>query len=263
MSYVRQTLALHSVAPDLIAADAPADVWTDVRNVLFRNGESVRTPGDVLTLGTARTPLALVYFGLPGVGFWVYAAAEGIFAHDGTTETDISPAGWAAPAAGEVFTACVMGGIAYVNGSERDPVYWTGNTGVPCDVLPDWPGGGRCLALRAHKAFLFAIGMVSEGAQRVRWSDAAEAGAVPQSWAPAADNLAGFVDLAPLASACLDGLTLRDSFMVYKGESIWSLDFVGGNAVFAARKVFSEHGIASTHAVTGGVDDVHLFAGYI
>jgi hypothetical protein len=83
---------------------------------------------------------------------------------------------------------------------------------------------------------------------------------VPQSWTPEASNFAGFVDLAPLSSPCLEGITLRDSFVVFKSQSVWSFDFVGlEGGVFAVRKLFAEAGIANTNAVTIGIDDRLLF----
>ncbi len=262
MSYQRETLQLHSVAPDLIPQDAPLEAWNDAANVFFRNGESYRALGDAPTLPNAQADArTAVYVEVAGQGFWVYATNLGIFAHDGAVEFDITPAaGWTGADAA-TFTSCVLNGIAYINASDRDPVYWGGAPLEGCEPLPDWPSNGRCLALRAHKNFLFGIGFISEGDQRVRWSDAAEAGTVPQSWTPAPDNFAGFVDLAPLSAACLEGASLRDSFVVYKNESVWSFDFVGGNAVFRVRKIFAEHGIVNTNALTRGIDDVHLFVG--
>ena len=182
--------------------------------------------------------------------------------HDGTTQTDVTPAGWQADdLETTVWSSCVLNGIGYINASDRDPVFWAGDPLVVCQPLPDWPTDGRCVTLRAHKSFLFGIGFLSDGPQRVRWSDAAETGTVPQYWTPAADNFAGFIDLAPLSSPCIDGSTLRDSFVVFKQESMWSLDFVGGNTVFAARKMFAEHGVAGANAITRGIDDVLLFVG--
>jgi hypothetical protein len=103
--------------------------------------------------------------------------------------------------------------------------------------------------------------MISEGGQRVRWSDAAEAGQIPPEWTPSQSNFAGFLDLAPMSSDCVDGRTGRNAFLIYKRESIWSLSFVGGNAVFQARKMFSEAGCAATNAVTSGPSDEHVFIG--
>lgn len=260
MSWARTTIDLHSVAPDLIPQDAPADVWNAVRNIYFRNGEAVRALGDKPTLAPVSTdPKTLVYVEPSDQGYWVYAGDGGVFVADGANTFDITPAGGWSPGPGSVWSSCVINGLAVINCSTLDPVYWDGNTANPAEPLPDWPAGGRCLAMRAHKNFLFAIGMVSEGDQRVRWSDAAEAGEIPQSWAPAPDNLAGFVDLAPLSAACLEGSTLGDDFLIYKRHSVWALTFTGGNAVFTARKRFAQAGIAATNALTQGPRDEHLF----
>ncbi|QDY70133.1 hypothetical protein [Qingshengfaniella alkalisoli] len=261
-SYARETIELRSLAPDLIPEDAPLNAWNNGANVLFKNGESIRSRGDKATLtGAEVTPRTAVYVEPFDQGYWVYATDAGIFVHDGTNEFDITPVSWGTPTANSVWTSDVINGLAVINCSSMDPVYWDGMTGNPCEPLPDWPAGGRCLAMRAHKNFLFAIGMVSEGDQRVRWSDAAEAGIIPQEWTPSASNLAGFVDLAPLSSPCIDGKTLHDSMLIYKRASVWSLDFVGGNTVFTARKLFANVGILGANAVTSGPDDVHLFAG--
>lgn len=261
MSFQRASIDLHSLAPDRIPQDAPSDMWSTGNNILFRNGETIRAPGDTPTLPSDKVPLTMVYLTVASVGFWVYCTNDGVYAHDGTAEYDITPAaGWTG-AETAIFSSCVLNGIPYVNASDRDPVYWPLDVLAPCVALPDWPLNGRCVTLRAHKNFLFAVGFLSEGDQRVRWSDAAPAGEVPAWWTPAADNLAGFVDIAPLSAPCYDGMTLRDSFFVFKQESIWSIDFVGGNSVFQFRKVFAEHGLAAPNAVTRGIDDVLLFVG--
>jgi hypothetical protein len=262
MTYQRASINLASLAPDLIPQDAPQDVWNTGNNVFFRNGETVRVAGDLPTLPGASTPIkTIVYMEVIGAGFWLYCTNTGVYVHDGTTETDVTPIGGWAGLDTATFTSCVLNGIGYINASDRDPCYWAGDPVQVAQPLPDWPTDGRCLALRAHKNFLFGVGFISEGTQRVRWSDSAAAGEVPGVWTPGSDNLAGFADLAPLSSPCLDGETLRDSFLVYKGESVWAFDFIGGNFAFQLRQLFSEAGIAATNAVTQGIDDVHLFAG--
>ncbi len=261
---VRETIALHSVTPDLIPADAPMEAWNSGNNVVFHNGESKSVVGDRLVFDgvSAREANTMVYVEPNATGYWLVANETGIYAYDGTTEFDITPStGWTSTLTDPVWTSTVINGLAVINCSERDPVYWDGNPANDCVALPDWPSGGRCIALRAHKNFLFAIGMTSEGDQRVRWSDAAEAGTVPQEWAPAADNFAGFVDLAPLRSACLDGMSMRDDFLIYKEQSIHAATFIGGNDVFSFRKVFSSAGLAATNGVCRGPNDEHLFVG--
>ena len=239
MSHQRMPVKLQGMMPDVIAEDVPANYWNRVNNVLFKNGETVRIAQDFPTLpGATTTPRVCVFNNFQLGRYWVYANENGIWAHDGTAETEITPdTGWTGAFDPDVYwTATILGGIVYINASDRDPVFWGGDTANKAAPLPDWPSGERCNALRAHKAFLFAIGIDKNLGQRVRWSDAAEPGTVPQHWTPAADNLAGFVDLAPTSAPAFDGAPMRDSFIVYKTESLWSFDFIGGNDVFAARK---------------------------
>ena len=69
------------------------------------------------------------------------------------------------------------------------------------------------------------------------------------------------MDLAPLASPCLDAATQRDELMIYKGDSVHALSFVGGNAVFQVRLAFGNVGLIGTHAICRDPADVHLFVG--
>jgi hypothetical protein len=262
MSYQRASLRMRSVSPDTIPQDTPDAVWNTGENVMWDSaGETARVPGDTPTLPNAALNARTCVFVTSGGGkFWLYANETGVWIHDGAVELDVTPAVWAPQAEGN-WTSCVLGGIGYINASTADPVYWDGNPVNVCLPLPDWPVNGRCNALRAHKNYLWAIGMVSEDASICRWSDAAEPGALPDSWTPAPDNSAGFQPLMPNAAACIDAQTLRDELWIYKTEGIFAARFVGGNQVFSFRKAFAEHGIAGVNAVTRGLDDVHLFVG--
>lgn len=258
--YARETIQLHSVAPDLIPQDAAATSWNSANNVAFKNGETVRANGERATLPGATTGArTATYLISNSIGYWAYSTVDGIYAHDGTTEYDITPAaGWDGSADGVIYTSVAFNGFVVFNASDRFPVAWNGDPAQVATPLEGW-GTWTCNAIRGHKNFLFALGMEPEGQSRVRWSDAAEAGTLPTEWVAAAGNLAGFVDLAPYNSPIWDGETLRDSFLIYKGEAIWTADFIGGNDVFRFRQLFHEHGIAATNAVTRGIDDVHLF----
>lgn len=256
---LRETIHLHSVAPDLIPADAPADNWNIGANVMFRNGETVAARDDRSVMASASiNPKTITYVEPFDEGYWVYADESGVFANDGTTEFDITPASWGGHLTNAIFTSTVINGLAVINSSNRAPCWWDGLTGNICTPLPDWPVGGETLAIRSHKNFLFGIGFTSEGGQRVRWSTAAEAGTIPDSWTPLASNQAGFLDIAPMSSSCLDGLTMRDDMFIYKRESTWRMVFVGGSDIFALQKVFAEQGVAATNGVGRGPNDEHL-----
>ena len=228
-TYQRASIHLASQVPDLLPADAPADAWNSVQNISFSDGFSSRSSADVPIFdGYLDLPRTLIYTVVNTIPFWVYAGDNGIFAYDGTTHFDITPVGWTIPEA-SLWTATSIGGLVVINCSSKDPYWWDGNVLNPCTVLPDWPVGGRCYAMRVHKNFLFAIGLYSASPARVMWSAASELGQIPQSWTPDPSNLAGDVDLDPAYSPALDGMTLRDSFLIYKGQSIFSFNFISMN----------------------------------
>lgn len=263
-SYTRETLELHGSAPDLIPADAPAVVWNQTNNIYFKDGETRRVAGDFPTMGTPLTEPRTIcfYTAANGTPYWVYAGAGGIFVTDGVLHTNITPAsGWTPEATG-IYTSFSFNGFVVINCSSEVPVYWNGNPASICLPLPGWPAAWRCLAMRPHKWFLMAIGRLDAGGfQRVNWSDAAEAGVMPDEWNPTASNMAGFVDILPSHSPCIDGITLRDSFLVFKGQSVSTLDFVGGNDVFRARRLFNGIGLAGVNGITEGPSDQCLFLG--
>jgi hypothetical protein len=63
----------------------------------------------------------------------------------------------------------------------------------------------------------------------VKWSNLAVPGALPSTWNEAdATQDAGEFDLAEGQDPIVDGLGLKDSFIVYKESSTWALDYIGG-----------------------------------
>lgn len=265
--YKREPLALHSTVSDLLPSEAPASAWNVSRNVAFRNAEAFRVSGDQRIFPDITDPVAaMVFCRVLGIGYWIIATETEVLAHDGSSTYDITPLDWTPTGRAlgvDTYTTCIANGLPVLNVSSREPYYWDGNTYEPMKHLPGWPDGRTCQAMRAHKNFLFAIGMLDTGGNEVLWSDAAGPGEIPQTWDPQPDNLAGSVVLAPLFDPCLDGLTMRDEFFVYKRQSIWAASFVGGQFVFAFREVFNEHGLAATGAITRGPDDQHLFVAAI
>ena len=84
----------------------------------------------------------------------------------------------------------------------------------------------------------------------VRWSNAAEAGEVPDSWDetnPA--NLAGRNVLSGNLGRVIDGLQLRDTFVIYRERGITVMDFVGGTFVFNFRNFTSTYTLLGLNCI--------------
>ena len=101
-------------------------------------------------------------------------------------------------------------------------------------------------------------GALSNYPYMVKWSQPADPGTVPSSWDqndPTKD--AGEFDLAEGPDIIIDGLQLRDSFMIYKESSIWRMDFTGGTYVFRFQKVLGTSGALNRNCIVE-VDGQHV-----
>jgi hypothetical protein len=131
-------------------------------------------------------------------------------------------------------------------------MYWPGAPASPFLELPDWPATTICKALVAHRYHLFALDIDGPGGtfpMQLLWSDAAEPGAVPASWTPAADNEAGSADLSDTPGPLLTAQSLRGSLLIYKRSATYAADYVGGNQVYDVRPLFTSSGALTRHAV--------------
>lgn len=101
--------------------------------------------------------------------------------------------------------------------------------------------------IRAYKNYLLCMGIREDNKeypQRVRWSDVAYVGTLPQNWWQNSEsNDGGFNDLTDSQSHIIDGFPLRDSFVIYTNRDTFIMDYVGGTMVFNFRKIFSDSGI--------------------
>jgi hypothetical protein len=92
----------------------------------------------------------------------------------------------------------------------------------------------------------------------VKWSHPADPGTLPISWDitdPTKD--AGETDLAEGYDQIIDGLQLRDSFIIYKESSVWRMDYTGGAFVFKFQKVLGMSGAMNRNCIVE-VDGFHL-----
>lgn len=245
-----------------IVTDAhPADledpaVFTAGVNVRFSNGRVSRGP-------VARTIAALDF--QPGHALSIPPSSGGydeiiMVSNDFgklkrlnvSTLEDLTPEGLVGVIDAKPITSCFLGGVSYISRETHHPLFKTPNDDRYAP-LTGWPLGYRAKVLRAYKDQLVALGVTKGGAfypTMVKWSDIATFGGPPGSWATDdPTNSAGENIVNEMQHSLVDGLALRNSFILYCTNSVWSMDYTGGLEVYQFTKLFDESGVISPNCV--------------
>lgn len=137
------------------------------------------------------------------------------------------------------FTGCVRGANSTAAASHSDNASVTITT--------------RCKSLRAFRSFLIALNITKDNVnfpRLVKWSTEAATQTLPTSWNETTSTVdAGEFELADTKGAILDGLPLRDSFMIYKEDAVFSMTFVGTPFIFAFRQLSPTIGAIAKNCV--------------
>lgn len=259
------------IVPDANPFDLPPNAWSSGSNVRFANGRVQRAPvfRKIFTEALESSGAYPVHaLGLPSTASY----DQIILAYnDGTL------ASWQSEAWDEVspstdynknddprpWTSTVLQNVVYLNRPDRVPVAMR-PTDASFSNLQNWPTDWTCGAIRTFNDFLFAINLQQGATERpmaVAWSDIPMYGEVPGTWdvgdltALAGDNVLG-----DATSPLIDGLQLRDYFILYAADQVWRVDFIGGSSLFAWRRLFNDGGILNQNCVVE-VDGKHYVFG--
>lgn len=278
---VKQAGAI-GVNKDLSAPELPIGAWTDSLNIAFRDGYAYQSFGySEIYASPSIIPYHVCPVNVGGVRKWLYAGAAKLYtvdANGGTvTHTNITrqtasvDVDYTATING--WTSCVLSGVPILNNGTDAPQQWllTGKA----TALSNWPASTTCKSLRVYKNSLIAINVTESGTNypyMIRWSNAADPGAVPSSWDYTSATVdAGRVDVSDSAGGELvDGLALRDSFMLYGKQAVFRVDYTGGAFVYKISKVLGASGAMNKNCIVEipggfhlvlGSDDIYLHDG--
>lgn len=263
---IQQTGAI-GVNRDLSAHELPNNAWTDARNARFLDGLAYQFYGHgEVYASPAYAPQHLLPCTVAGARYWIYATAGKVFAvtisGGVAVHTDITHL---TPRTGVVnqWTSTLLSGIPILNSGDTThvPMSWNLNLGNKFVDLANWPANTYCKSLRAFRNYLVALNVTKAGTNypfMVKWSHPADPGSVPSSWDHTdATKDAGETDLAEGTDPIVDGLQLRDAFMIYKEGSCWRMDYTGGAYVFRFSKVLGTSGALNRNCIVE-VDGFHV-----
>lgn len=269
MSYPKQWVNLPLNRGVVFNNDVPyesvgPDYWTDLDNIIVRGGFVQRVPHSRVAYDTALSVAAPTQL-LHGINaefastnYWLLFEDDGTaWAIEGTNATQIDNSLLQSVTRPESFSSTLLNGVPVISNGVDEPVFWGGSN---LATLTDWTATESCQFIAATQFHLFALDISGPGGtftSLLKWSDAAEPGTVPDEWTPSASNEAGDVELSDSPGRLLCAHNLRDSLMIYKPSATYQARYVGGNTVFAFRKVLSTSGALNRRSVCD-VNGSHL-----
>ena len=247
-----QLLGQVGINKDAQAQELPDNAWSDGANVRFRNGALERMKGEQQVFGaTTVVPYFVIAYYTAGKRYWIHAGLGKVFADDGTTRTEITPATPPSGAIDDRWTGGVLNGVLVLNNGVNNPYFWAG-TGVLAP-LTGWPASTQAKSIRPFKNVLVALNVTKSGtnyAHMVKWSDAAPPGSVPGSWDIAdKTKLAGELELAEDPSLMVDQLPWGDVNIIYKENSMYAMSATGGDDVFRFTRLPGSVGLLAAGCV--------------
>lgn len=248
---------------DLMPWDLPGGFLTNINNIRINRGKLSPFGGHVTwaDLPVDFEPGFMMHVGSTTSPFWLIAGTDKVYSFDGDVFSDVtSTAGYATINDETLWQGCMLSRIPIINNPQHYPEYWSPQNGsTPLTLLP-WDDSNTwkdvaetAKIIRSHKQFLFALDLQSgalEIPDGVRWSAPADIGGVPSTW----DHLdltstAGLTNLGGDGGNIIDGLSLRDAFVVYRETGISVFDFVGGQFVWRIRSLSSSLGMIAPDSI--------------
>ena len=185
------------------------------------------------------------------------------------SDTSTSDNNYGANTTTKKWTATNLNGIVIATNGYDTPQYWPLSAGVPSLTIPfrelrNWPAtSNKCEVIRSFRTFLVGLNWdrTNQEPRLVKWSTEATYGNVPTTWSEADNTLdAGEYQLADTPGEIVDGLPLGDSFLIYKKDAIYIMNYVGTPYIFSFKLLSPNIGCLSKNCVAefeGG----HFFIG--
>lgn len=255
------------ILTDPKASDLPATSWSDGRNIRFKNGKVSKAQGHEKIfpdLPEDREPLYAMPYLSQNIPYWFVATGDKIYRTEGKLWVDRSRDG-EPYIAGDGFTwnGGFLSGVAVMNNGADVPQVHGANDDKFRD-LPNWPSTVRAKIIRPFKNYLIALNITKTSVDMptvVKWSSPADPGEVPFTWDETdPKNDAGENPLADTAGAIVDGKKLRDSFIIYKEDSVYSMRYIGGVYVFQFQQLYDDVGMLAPNCAAE-FDGKHFVVG--
>lgn len=263
-----QTFQIKELGGTGIITDAspyifPFGAWSSARNLRFKEGRvEPFSWNEQLDVSLTHEAAFLLPFKNDDRYNWVIAGYNTVSVWDGTSLVDVTrTSGGGYNAARLVrWQGDIFQGMPVLNNVVDVPQVWkvlSGSTDfedLPWSATDTWAtANNNCHVIRSFGNFLVALRPNLSGTDyehSVLWSHPADPGGLPPTWDytdPA--TLAGLNALSAKGGPIVDGVRLRDKFIIYKEDSVYAMSQIGGRYVMEFQELFSTFGAVAVDCV--------------
>lgn len=262
---------------DIMPCDLPAEFITAGNNFRVSNG-AIKTNGGSLRWyadGALDKPGFLLEVSDNLEQLWIICTVNGVYVFDGENHYEIYDLSASPLVDNTVWSGCMCGGIAILNHPELGCLYWVPsifplntaqflpfNASINWDTVTTQRFGH---IVRSHRNYLLMLNMNEpiSGTTNIpdsyRWSHPADINSIPPSWDETDPLfLAGLAQLGGESGRIIDGLSLRDSFVIYSDNAINILELSGDDFVWNRRQLTVTSGLLARDCVVE-VQGLHYY----
>ena len=254
-----------SINTDLSPYDMAPSYFSYGNNVRFLDGKAGKILGHIQVLGapgSSNNPYWAASWLQGTTDLWIYGTATGLRKITGTTHADVTRASGAYTTIASTtnnWQGGILGGVLVCCNGIDAPQSFTQGGSVFTD-LAQWPATLKCKAIVPFRNHLIALNLTDSSSGSavkqpftLRWSDAIPSGADnngSNTWVTSASaSEAADTSLTGTKGHILNAMQLGNLLMVYKEDSVYSLNYVGGAFTFNIREVFKDTGLFSRDAI--------------
>jgi hypothetical protein len=239
------------------------NAWSLGANVRIHANKVQRAPIFRAVYNPLPQEPVFVYGYEPSTGYdvvFICGADGSVYQYQSLVLTNITPtSGYTLGSDPQAFTATDLGDVIYINRPNQAPIYF-GPESTTFAMLPNMDSAWTCRSLRAFGDYLIALnvtkpatwvdpysGITQTGGylpNLVKWSDLTLDGQVPDSWDPDDPTKStGENPLEQVTTPLVDGVVMRQMFVIYSENDIWGMVESGDNNIFDFQKLFSDGGL--------------------
>lgn len=251
---------------DVEPAELAPEAWSEAVNMRFyAKSAKVMGADSQIAASTEQMEYGIPAQSTSGVGAaWLLSSDTKAWALQGQTLTDVTPTAVAGISGSSLnWSGGNLGSLAFLNNGLQKPWVWMDNNpATPMVELPNWPVNMTAKCLRSFKQYLIALNVSKASAQyptMVKWSHPADPGVVPPSWDEADPTKdAGEFPLSETPGACVDCVPMKDVNIIYKTDSVWGMQLIGGVFIFRFYKIFGDFGMPVRNCAVEYVSGKHF-----